>query len=115
MSKDELVFREDVEQMICVGLNSGTWGYDACCILAELREIPAAPQPMSAVEYFRHKQRMCAFNGAFGLHHECGLGDTVSGSKVPCSVWAEFHPEEAVAIVQKWAEEHPEEVNDAIS
>lgn len=101
---NDLIRRGDVERMICAGLNNRAYGYDAVCILSALREIPAAPQPMSAVEYARSFARMCR-------SHTCGkcpFHESEKFSAASCVKFEGEYPEEAVAIVQKWAQEHPE-------
>ena len=102
MSKEnDLIRRADVERIISEGLNNKTYGYDAVCILAELSEIPAVEQPMSAVEYYEIWKRCCSFYSRT-LCRGCPLfvKEMCRDSGVPTPA--------NIAAIQKWAREHPE-------
>lgn len=74
-----------------------------------INAIPAAEQPMNAVEYERISRRFgdwCAST----LCSECNFYDDCPQSSV--EVLRELTPEQRVAAMQKWAQERPEEVKD---
>lgn len=77
-------------------------------IRKRINAIPAAPQPMSAVEYERILRRFwdwCASR----LCSECDLFADCPNKSLADK---KTTPEERVETVQKWAKEHPEEVEE---
>lgn len=74
-------------------------------IRERINAIPAAPQPMSAVEYERISQRFSDWC-AGTLCTECDFYDDCLQSSP--EVIRELTPEQRVAAMQKWAQEHPE-------
>ncbi len=83
--------------------------YTANEILGSIDDMPTIPQEMSAREYVRERDRMCAHHNAFC--DDCPvLPERMEGEKVlhNCPIWTMRDHEKAVAIVEKWAQEHPE-------
>lgn len=59
---------------------------------------------MDAVKFFEERERMCdSFNGNC---KGCEINKHRS-SDTWCDTYVKYHPEEAVAIVEKWSKEHP--------
>lgn len=105
-NKNDLIRRGDVLAMAaeyeCEDYN------DMAVSVDDINDIPAVPQPMSAVEYARTFAQMCA-------SHTCGkcpFHESEKFSSASCFKFEREYPEEAVTIVQKWAQEHHEEAND---
>lgn len=114
MNKNDLIYRKDIERIICAGLNNKAYGYDAVCILAELRDLPAVEQPMSAAEYLiaeKRWSRWCfsKFSGPESLGTTCeDVRCEYAGKCLVC----QSEPKKKVAFIEGWAQEHPEEVEE---
>ena len=99
--ENDLIRRGDVERIISEGLNNNIYGYDAVCILAELSEIPAIEQPISAVVYYEIWHRMCSCYSRelcrgcpLFIRNECRMNGLPTHQNI--------------AAIRKWAREHPE-------
>ncbi len=104
---NDLIYRSDVLAMAaeyeCEDYN------DMAVSVDDINDIPAVPQPMSAVEYARGRAQMCR-------SHSCSKCPFSESERkfgvVSCVKFEAEFPKEAVTIVQKWAQEHHEEIND---
>lgn len=72
-------------------------------IRKRINAIPAVQQ-MSAVEYSRHRERLCNQYYRTRYEADCPLYSVMAGC---AGGWSLITPE-AVAIIEKWAQEHPE-------
>lgn len=59
---------------------------------------------MDAVDFIKAEARMCKFHSC----SDCPMDIENNGTEKGCDEIREFHPEKAVAIVEKWLAEHPE-------
>lgn len=71
-----------------------------------IEDAPAAPQEMSAVEFFEEFQRMChTVDGC----SDCPIMGMEKYEGFPCRYRAYQDADKTVAVVEAWAREHPEE------
>lgn len=71
-----------------------------------LTVLPAVPQEMSAREYLKARERLCAERLS---NYGCNGCPMLKHKGCDCETIEDNHPDEAIAIVEEWAREHPEE------
>lgn len=75
-----------------------------------IENIPAVPQPMSAVEFIKQFSRMCSSYPAYG--NDTGCKGCPLEYDSTCDLLRSERAEHYVEVTQKWVQEHPEEVEE---